>query len=424
MKIPISATPRFQNKITDVSIGADNADIRAAIVKGVPEAKKQMAGAAKHFDGGSEVQTAKNIFDFLKNQVKYVADGEEQVIKLPSALMKPGMAADCKSYALFTAGVLENLGIPYSFVLTSYNENPIPQHIYVRTNSGVIIDAVWGKFNSEKPFKFKYEIPMNVRYMAGLGGCGCGGNCGCGDQGIEGLRDTWNRFKNWVGEKKEDIRNVTQKAGTGAKTVALAPGRGLFRVMVRSNIDGIASALSNMDKTKLLDIWGRIGGNPSKMVEDINTGRGKKAIKMGFLARLKKNAGITGVGIGAVSLEGAIIALSPTAGAAIGSAVPAVGTAAGAAAGTSLGAVLIALIPIVEELLKKTPTTELPTNSTFDPLPPIDDKSFGDEDPNAGGFNSFWNGTPFGGSVKGKHIVLGAAILGAAAYYAKKKNLF
>jgi len=57
---------------------------------------------------------------------------------------------------MFTAGILQNLGIPCKLVFTSYTDNRTPQHVYVETNSGIIIDAVWKKFNSEKPYTYKY----------------------------------------------------------------------------------------------------------------------------------------------------------------------------------------------------------------------------------------------------------------------------
>lgn len=430
MKIPLSAIPKFEGRIQDVRIGADNSDIRKAIVDGVPMAKKQLEKTARYFKGASQEDTCRKIFDYLKNRVTYRADANEQIIQLPSALMRQGAVADCKSYSLFTAGILENLGISYLFVLTSYNANPIPQHIYVRTESGCIIDAVWGKFNSEKPPKFKYEIPMNVRYMAGLGGCSAG--CSCPDcEGVTGLRETAQRFKRWVGEKIDDAKEVVKDVAQKAKTVGLGPGRGLFLVMVRANIDGIADKLKSTDQGRLRDLWNKAGGNWTILLENIAKGSKKPYKKVGILNRLKKSSGINGFcGLGDTGdnkLEAAIIAIGPAAGAAVGSIAPGVGTAAGAGAGTSLSAVLIALLPIVKELLKKSPS-DLPADSTFYPATPDPDASapWGQEGDgtggkSSGGFDAFWDGTPFGMGIKGKHLFFVAAIAGGL-YYANKKG--
>ncbi len=92
----------------------------------------------------------------MKDNIRYVEDSVHfQDIRLPNRLIKDGKG-DCKSFAMFTASILENLGIPYKFVYTSYTDNRVPQHVYVQTDNGIIIDAVWRQFNDEKPYTYKY----------------------------------------------------------------------------------------------------------------------------------------------------------------------------------------------------------------------------------------------------------------------------
>jgi hypothetical protein len=173
MRIPSKDYPRFQGVETLNSDMADNADIRRAIIQAVPQANSQVKDFAKHFGRNSQRETCKAIFDFLKNDIRYVADGSEQVIKLPSALLKTRVG-DCKSYSLLTSAILTNLGIPHHFVLTSYNADPTPSHIYVALDDGCIIDAVWGIFDSEKKPTYKYEVKpngkmMKVKTLSGVG---------------------------------------------------------------------------------------------------------------------------------------------------------------------------------------------------------------------------------------------------------------
>jgi transglutaminase-like putative cysteine protease len=141
--------PSFQGIDVVYKSQADNKDIRNLLVNLVPQAKAQMGEFSKSFRGRNPKETCKKIFDYIKSNFTYVADGGEQIIKLPSALLKKKVG-DCKSYSLFTASILENLKIPYKFVYTSYNSNPIPQHVYVITEDGCIIDAVYGIFNKEE----------------------------------------------------------------------------------------------------------------------------------------------------------------------------------------------------------------------------------------------------------------------------------
>jgi ribosome-associated translation inhibitor RaiA len=454
-------SPVFQNALWTIRANADNADIRHAIVKAVPVAKKQLEKIANNFKGSNDAQTCKNIYDWLFNKVPYKADGEDQTIKFPSALMKPGMKADCKSYALFTAGILENLKIPYTFVLASYNENPIPGHIYVKTKpkqgKGCIIDAVWGhsggSFDSEKPANYKYEIPMNVKYMAGIGCADCGGTCQ--DKGVGNIFD---RFGNWVKEKVDDTFAAINKTGNkidpnftknldkakaaldkAAKAVtkaekdiahaglvsALAPGRGLFRIIISANIDGLATTLSLMNKGFLDGQWKSVGGDPVGLWKSINEGKNKKVVKMGFFGSIKKNAKIAGCGLGDTKsdIQAALLALGPTIGTLIGSVVPGAGTVAGAAAGTSLGAVLAALTPLVLEIFKNTPAADLaksmPNIDATIPTDEIDNSKGAAANNNAGA--KFWDQTTFG--INNKTLIGGAVLLTIGIIVAKKQGI-
>jgi len=158
----------------------DNKQLRDAIFKATPLAVEQTKNLAKQFKGKTDLETCRNIFNYLLTSVTYKEDGNHQQIKVPSALLREKQA-DCKSYALFTAGILQNLGIGWKYCLTSYNNDPTPQHIYVVTDSGIIIDAVWKIFNNEKKPTYKfYHKPdlsdMKISYIAGIGARGSSSN--------------------------------------------------------------------------------------------------------------------------------------------------------------------------------------------------------------------------------------------------------
>jgi ribosomal protein L17 len=74
---------------------ADNKDIRDLIESLVPTAKSQMANFSRQFKGGTEKQTCEKIFNYIKSNFTYVADGGQQIVKLPSALLKKKVG-DCK----------------------------------------------------------------------------------------------------------------------------------------------------------------------------------------------------------------------------------------------------------------------------------------------------------------------------------------
>ena len=334
--------PSFQGIDVTYRSQADNKDIRDLLVKLVPKAKAQMVEFSKGFKGRTNKETCKKIFDYIKNNFTYVADGGEQVIKLPSALLKKRVG-DCKSYSLFTASILENLKIPYKFVYTSYNNNPIPAHVYVVTEDGCIIDAVYGIFNAEKKPTYRYTQDMNVRYMAGIGA-----NCTSCNSDAMGKVTIINK------DKRQQIKRTAQFGFDKFKSVAFVGGRQVLLGLIKGNYDGIATKMQKVDTNKLKNDWTRVGGDYSALTNAIKEGASKPAKKLGLLGKLKsllKKKGIQGIGATDVgAIQAAIVAVAT----AVGSAIPAAGTAAGA----SVGAVLAELYPTILDVVKQTPASE------------------------------------------------------------------
>lgn len=148
-------------QVITIAANGTNQQLQRAIEAAVPAAVQQTKTIARQFKGTTDRQTALNIFNYLKTKINYKADGNHQKVKLPSALLRTRVG-DCKSYALFTAAILTNLKIPYRFTYASYDpNNKEPEHIYITTDSGFIIDAVYGKFNSEKRAAHKFNRKIN-----------------------------------------------------------------------------------------------------------------------------------------------------------------------------------------------------------------------------------------------------------------------
>jgi hypothetical protein len=284
-----------------VKRNANNSELQAAIEAVIPQAVAQTKDIAGRYKGKTETETCKKIFDYLKNQVRYKADGAEQQVRLPSGLIRT-LQGDCKSYAVFTSAILNNLKIPHSLVYTSYDEkDPTPTHIYVVTDKGCIIDAVYGKFNAEKKPTYKKLKPMNISYIAGvksrrkrigsMGKYGTGGACGIGavETGLEwGKR---NGIFPYQSEAWLFANNGTYRKYAIAKTNPLfITGRQIFRLILEKNGGGIASSINkamvasrserqgqpNWDKMRKLEImWLENGGNPNELYESISTGATK-----------------------------------------------------------------------------------------------------------------------------------------------------
>jgi hypothetical protein len=291
-----------------VKQNANNSELQAAIEAVIPQAVAQTKDIANRYKGKTEAETCKKIFNYLKNQVRYKADGAEQQVRLPSGLIRT-LQGDCKSYAVFTSAILSNLGIPHSLVYTSYDEkDPTPTHIYVVTDKGCIIDAVYGKFNAEKKPTYKKLKPMNISYIAGvksrrkrigsMGKYGTGGACGIG--AVEGAFE-------WAARNGINL-SASQKIAIGAQKVlpvAIA-GRAVLRNLIQKNAGGLATSLNtamvasrserqgqpNWDKMRAIElVWLNKGGNPNELYESISEGATKTPTGYYFNKLLKMKAG-------------------------------------------------------------------------------------------------------------------------------------
>ena len=295
-----------------VKRNATNGELQRAIEAVIPQATKQAASFASRYKGRDEAATCKNIFDYLKNNINYKADGDSQQVRLPSGLMRTKQG-DCKSYSVFTSAVLTNLGIPHKLVYASYDpKDPTPSHIYVVTDKGCIIDAVYGKFNAEKKATFKKYKKMNISYIAGVKprrriGNSCNYNNSNGIGATEsGLQ--WAIKFGVVPNKSEawlSVNNGSYRKYAFNKVQPLAAvGRGIVRKLIEKNAGGFATSLNRMfevarannaseqfKKYRALELdWFENGGNPNEFLESIQEGAKKTPTGKYFNKLMKMKA--------------------------------------------------------------------------------------------------------------------------------------
>ena len=145
------------------------------------EADSKAAAFTKKFaptlKGATLIETCRNVYEFVKTQIPYKIDEPGyQWIKSPGRLWADRQG-DCKSFSLFIASCLRNLGIPYGYRFTSYRaEDPTPTHVYVfvpqKNGAPIILDAVWkGPFNTEKRYAHKKDVLMaKISYLGAANG--------------------------------------------------------------------------------------------------------------------------------------------------------------------------------------------------------------------------------------------------------------
>jgi len=145
----INYLPPADGRNTTVHRYAVNRNIIETLHNSFLKSKQQTAKIAQQFKGYTPEETARNIWNYLRT-VNYKKDPEAlQMVRLPARFVKDN-AGDCKSYSLFAAGVLANLGLPAIFRYASYNNETTPTHVYIVTKNKqgqeIIIDGVYKFF--------------------------------------------------------------------------------------------------------------------------------------------------------------------------------------------------------------------------------------------------------------------------------------
>jgi len=171
----------FKNYKRVVSSDQTVTDIIDGIVETHYKWEKEYDKISDFFVGESETETARNIWNFLKSNVPYyIESNNNQTLRSPSAIV--AMPGDCKSYALFANGVLDSLNrkgilqIPLAFRFAGYKESSRePQHVfavmYPGTKNEIWIDPVLARFNEKRQPSFYKDkkIKMALIALSGVG---------------------------------------------------------------------------------------------------------------------------------------------------------------------------------------------------------------------------------------------------------------
>lgn len=175
----LSALP-FQNKKIMVEQSQTTADIIKGILEKDNQCKNDYLKISYLFAGSNPVETAKNVFNFLQQNSKYKIESEyNQTLRSPAAIVAMGKnGIDCKSYALFTNGILDaertRTGKDYElfYRFAGYNGKDIGHVFAVLKYKGheYWIDNVLPTFNNRSviPSSFKDKKVMSLYSINGI----------------------------------------------------------------------------------------------------------------------------------------------------------------------------------------------------------------------------------------------------------------
>ena len=152
------------------------------------ESDPQIYELAEKLKGSTTVETCKNIWQYLVDNINYKADSDGdngEMVRTPARLVHD-RTGDCKSYSLFTAVILRYLKIPHVFRFVSYSPAKEATHVYCvafdtehgtqNTKREIVIDAVAKQqlnydFGFEKQYNYRCDMAnggTKISYLAGF----------------------------------------------------------------------------------------------------------------------------------------------------------------------------------------------------------------------------------------------------------------
>jgi uncharacterized membrane protein YgcG len=171
----------FQNRQNVITSRQGVNDIINGLLQTHDQYKDEYDKISHFFYTGTEKGTAQKIWNYLKENVTYNIEPDSfQTLRSPAAILSIGSGADCKSYALFSNGILDSLRrkgfikSDVSFRFAGYGFNNDLEHVFsvLKTNKGEIwIDPVLNQFDQKKEpnyYKDKNIKNMSLVAMAGI----------------------------------------------------------------------------------------------------------------------------------------------------------------------------------------------------------------------------------------------------------------
>jgi len=220
---------------------------------------------------------------WIRNNVKYKIDSfDNQNIQLPSALLN-SKSGDCKSISLLFLAIMEAAGYNGGFRFAGYRGKNFT-HVYNffdNKNKLFTFDACINDLKEHKTYTNIKD--MKVNYLAGT-------PMMIDETGInrqptarELMQDDRTLSINGIGKKKRfpKLKNFINKAGNLTKTVALAPARGSFLLLVNLNFRALTKRLIKLrskNENQFAEWWTKLGGDIDKLNKAIEKGSSKKPL--------------------------------------------------------------------------------------------------------------------------------------------------
>ena len=120
---------------------------------------KDCAKIAQHLKGDCKLQSAFNLWHWMRYNIRYEYDREgREEVRTPLRVWADRMrGVDCDCLSVFAYCVLKCMGYNPAFELVAFRNKPQYSHIFINLD-GIVVDRVWFIFNSRPPMVTKSTI--------------------------------------------------------------------------------------------------------------------------------------------------------------------------------------------------------------------------------------------------------------------------
>jgi hypothetical protein len=257
----------YKNKKVVIVEEQSTKDIITGIIETSEKYNSEYDKILPFFEDDDLIETAKNVFDFLKKNCKYVIESTDfQTLRSPASIIATGKTkgCDCKSYSLFFMGILSAYMRKYKlknkicFRFAGYDGKEIG-HVFVvfkENNKEYWCDCVLDYFNdrSKTPTKFK-DKNMALIQISGVPKIAGVQNW----QNIGKSELVWN--ENCIGSIDSDIQTLLNAAGLSSfydSVLALfdnSTGKWKSRLNAFRNLSPTQRLAWYMERARQKDQW-------------------------------------------------------------------------------------------------------------------------------------------------------------------------
>ena len=248
-------------------------DIIQGILDNHNNYEKEYDKISEMFIGDNEVETAKNVFKFLKDNVPYYVEPiEKQTLRSPSAIISIKEGADCKSYASFINGIMSSLNrkgifkVPLAYRFASYRyDTREPQHVfsvlYPSTKNEVWVDPVLNKFDQRKEPVFIKDKKIKMALIA---------MSGTSSQATASLQDMQDYRDKLVGLKNKYLNSGVITPGSQEENQYIMAIDKVTKCIQNASISGFPTIANEIGAIDWGNIFGKLVDTGASLIQQNN----------------------------------------------------------------------------------------------------------------------------------------------------------